>query len=393
VFRIYLTGQVRGPGAVLATGSSRIADVLNPGALFDNASTRRIEVLHRDGTREIADLGLLFASGAARLNPWLQDGDVIFVPIATEFIHIQGAVAKPGDYELGPNDSLVTLLRLAGDPIPGAYLDRSLLIRWKSPLVPESLWVNLEDVYAGRDNPVLHEGERLYVYFVPQYHVQHEAAVAGEVLRPGSFPIVEGRTHLSDLIKYADGFLPAADLSSIRVHRRNTSGGERDPELDRLLRLSRGELTNTEYVALQTKLASLREDYRVDWTRLQQDPSHLDPLLRDGDVVRVERLVLSVRVDGEVRRPGILSFNPGLTMRDYVSRAGGFTDRAWVGKARVTRAVNGQVIPATSVKALDPGDFIWIPERPDVTTWQQAQSVLSSLAYIATIVIAIRSVR
>jgi protein involved in polysaccharide export with SLBB domain len=198
---------------------------------------------------------------------------------------------------------------------------------------------------------------------------------------------------LSDLIKYADGFLPAADLSSIRVHRRNTSAGEQDPELDRLLRLSRGELTNTEYVVLQTKLASLREDYRVDWTRLLKDPAHLDLLLRDGDIVRVERLVLSVRVDGEVRRPGILSFNPGLTMRDYVSRAGGFTDRAWVGKARVTRAANGQVLPAQSVGVLDPGDFIWIPERPDVTTWQQAQSVLTSLAYVATIVIAIRSLR
>ncbi len=393
VFRIYLTGQVRAPGVTLATGSSRIADVLNPGALAANASTRRIEVLHRDGSREIADLGLFFASGAAHLNPWLQDGDVIFVPIATEFIHAQGAIANPGDFELGPNDSLITLLRLAGDPLPGAYIDRSLLIRWKNALDPESLWVNLEDVYARRDNPILHEGERLYVYFVPDYHVQHQAAVTGEVARPGTFPIVEGRTRLSSLISYADGFLPAADLSSIHVHRRNSSGGERDPELDRLLRLSRGDLTDTEYAILQTKLASLREDYRVDWSQLQADPSHLDLLLRDGDVIRVERLVLSVRVDGAVRRPGILSYHPGLGMRDYVLRAGGLTDRAWVGKARVTRAANGQVLPAKSVGVLNPGDFIWIPEKPDVTVWQQAQSALTSLAYVATIVIAVRSVK
>jgi protein involved in polysaccharide export with SLBB domain len=393
VFRLYLTGHVRGPGAVLATGSSRIADVLVPGAMLEHASTRRIEILHRDGSRDFADLGLFFATGTAAFNPWLQDGDVVSVPVATEFIHIQGAVAKPGDYELGPNDSLVTLLRLAGDPIPGAYLDRALLVRWKDALVPESLWVNLEDVYTRQDNPALREGEHFYVYFVPNYHIQHEAAVAGEVLRPGTFPIVEGRTRLSDLISYADGFLPAADLSSIRVHRRNTGGGEQDPELERLLRLSRADLTNTEYVVLQTKLASLREDYRVDWSRLQKDPVHLDLLLRDGDVVRVERLVSSVRVDGEVRRPGILSYMPGLTMRDYVAQAGGFTDRAWVGKARVTRAANGQVLPANSVRALNPGDFIWIPEKPDVTALQQAQSVLTSLAYIATIVIAIRSVR
>lgn len=393
VFRIYLTGQVRAPGVALATGSSRIADVLVPGGMLENASTRRIEVLHRDGSRELADLGLFFATGVARLNPWLQDGDVVSVPVATEFIHIQGAVAKPGDYELGPSDSLLTLLGLAGDPIPGAYVDHALLIRWKDAFNPESLWVDLDEVYARRVNPALREGERFYVYFVPQYHVQREAAVVGEVRRPGTFPIVEGQTHLSDLLKYAEGFLSSADLASIRVHRRNPNAGDRDQELDRLLRLSRGELTNTEYVVLQTKLASLREDYRINWSILQKDPGHLDPLLRDGDIVRVERLVSSVRVDGEVRRPGILSFKPGLSARDYVLQAGGFTNRAWVGKVRVTRAASGQTLPAKDVNTLNPGDFVWVPERPDVTTWQQAQSVLTSLAYIATIVIAIRTVK
>jgi protein involved in polysaccharide export with SLBB domain len=393
VFRIYLTGQVRVPGPVAATGSSRIADVLTTGSMLDGASTRRIEILHRDGSREIADLGLFLATGQAPLNPWLQDGDVVFVPVATDFIHAQGAVARPGDYEFGEGDSLITLLRLAGDPIPAAYVDRALLVRWKEAFLTDSLWVNLEDVYARRVNPPLHEGERLYVYYVPQYHLQHEAAIVGEVRRPGTFPIAEGRTRLSDLVTYADGFQPAADLSSIRVHRRNQNAGEVDPELDRLLRLSRSELTNTEYVVMLTKLASLREDYRIDWGRLQKDPAHLDLLLRDGDIVRVERFVSSVRVDGEVRRPGILDYRPGLSVEAYIAQAGGFTNRSWAGKVRVTRAVNGQVLLARNVRTLDPGDFVWVPEKPDATVWQQAQSVLTSLAYVATIVIAIRSVR
>jgi protein involved in polysaccharide export with SLBB domain len=393
VFRVYLAGQVRAPGVALATGSSRVADVLAPGAMLDNASTRRIDVLHRDGRREIADLGLFYTTGTSTFDPLLEDGDVVSVPVATEFIHVQGAVAKPGDYELGPRDSLITLLRLAGDPIPGAFLDHALLIRWRDPFRPESLWVNIEEVYAGRTNPPLHEGERLYVYYVPQYHIQHEAAVAGQVHRPGTFPIVEGRTRLSDLIAYADGFLPDADLSSIHVHRRNAAAGERDPELDRLLRLSRTELTNTEYVVLQTKLSSLREDYSVDWGRLKAEPAKLDLLLRDGDIVRVQRLVSSVRVDGQVRRPGIITYQPGLSMNDYVEQAGGFTDHAWVGKTRVTRAANGQVLPARNVHQVEPGDFIWVPEKPDVTAWEQATLVLTPLAYLATIVIAFHTVR
>src|SRR5262249_33430502 len=104
-------------------------------------------------------------------------------------------------------------------------------------------------------------------------------------------------------------------------------------------------------------------------------------------------LVSSIRVDGEVRRPGVLNFVSGQRVSDYIRSAGGYTDRAWQGKVRVTRAVTGQTLLARNVRALDPGDLVWVPEKPDVTTWEQAKEVLTALASVATIVIAIRSVR
>ena len=246
--------------------------------------------------------------------------------------------------------------------------------------------------YAGRTNPELRESDRIYVYYVPQYHVQQEAYVYGEVNRPGSFPIVEGRDRLTDLIEAAGGFQATADLSAIRIHRRNPSTPEHDPELERLLRLSREQLTASEYEALNTKLAGLREDYRVDWTRLRSN-KELDVLLRDGDIVRVERLVNSIRVDGQVRRPGILTFRGGQTVDEYIRQAGGFTDRAWKNRVRVTRAVTGQTLPAGNVPLLNPGDFVWVPERPDRTGWENARDVLTALGQVATVIIAIRSVR
>ena len=214
----------------------------------------------------------------------------------------------------------------------------------------------------------------------------------GEVRRPGTFPIAEGETRLSEMVSAAGGFLPGADLSAIRVHRASTMAAEKDPELDRLLRLSRSELTASEFEVLRTRLASLREDYRVDWARLQAD-RNLDLLLRDGDLVRVERLVSSVRVDGEVRRPGLFNYEPGQSVEDCVAQAGGFTDRAWRSKIRVTRAVTGQTLLARNISRLDPGDFVWVPEKPDRTQWDQLQQLLTALAQVATIVIAVRSVR
>ena len=349
-------------------------------------------MLRTDGTREFCDLDLFLQTGDASQNPWLRDGDVIRVPTATEFVWAQGAVARPGRYEVGPRDSLLTLLRLAGDPLPSAEMGRTLLIRFRDSFTPESLWMSLDDIYARRVNPPLEDGERLYVYYIPEYHQQHEAAVIGEVQRPGVYPIREGRDRLSYLVGSAGGFRPSADLSAIRVHRTTFASQEKDQELDRLLRLSRKDLTAREYEVLRMKLAGLQGSYRVDWSRLQADPD-LDLLVLDGDTVFVERLVSSVRVDGEVYRPGMLNFVRGVTIQEYVKQAGGYTNRAWRGKVRVTRAVTGQTMLARDVRVLDPGDFIWVPEKPDVTVWEQAKEVLSALAGAATIVIAIRSVR
>ena len=374
-----------------ASGTLRVGDVLTGALLLDGASHRRIEVLRADGTRVFCDLELFLQTGDAGMNPWLRDGDVIQVPSATEFVYAQGAVARPGRYELGVRDSLRTLMRLSGDPLPSAEADRVLLVRFKDPFTPESLWVSLDDVYSRRRNPVLEDGERLYIYFIPQYHQQHEAVILGEVQRPGTYPIAEGRTRLSNLVSAADGFQGSADLSAIRVHRRSTLAAEKDQELDRLLRLSRNDLTSSEYEMLRTKLAGLREDYRVDWARLEGSWTSIC-CCATGTWSAWSGWCPPSAWTARSAGPAS-STSCGEGVEDYVAQAGGYTDRALRGKVRVTRAVTGQTLLARNVHTLDPGDFVWVPEKSDVTLWMQSRELLTALAQVATVVIAIRSVR
>jgi len=392
-FRLQISGAVTHPGPVEASGSARVADALGSDALLPGASRRCIEVMHRDGTRERADLERLSRLGDPSRNPLLRDGDIVQVPYAMQFVEVSGAVAVPGRFERAPDDSLRTLLDLAGGALPSTAPEGALWVHWETPTHADTVRVSLDDVRDGTGDRAVSDGDRLYLYFVPDYLLQHQVVVLGEVARPGAYPIREGATRISEILRAAGGFLPTADLSAIRVHRVHERADERDPELERLLRLSRGELTASEYEALRTKLAGQREDYRVSWDAITRDPTSLDLLLRDRDTVHVDRLVSSIRVDGEVRRPAIITYRPGLSVQDYVRDAGGFTNRAWPGKVRVTRAVTGQTLLARNVRTLDPGDLIWVPERPDVTTWQQAKDVLGVLAQAATIVIAIRSVR
>jgi protein involved in polysaccharide export with SLBB domain len=369
-----------------------VADVLSPGALLEDASHRNIEIIHADGTRERCDLQLFLQTGEARWNPWLRDGDVVQVPTATRFVHAEGALARPGRFELGQADSVATLVRLAGGLLPAARPDRMLVLRFTGGAQPESLWVATHDVVEGREPLPLEDGDRFFVYFDPLYRQLRQATIVGEVERPGTYPIVEGVSTLRDLVLAAQGLLRTADSTAIRVHRPLPLASGKDPELDRLLRLSRTELTASEYEVLRTRLSGLREDFSVDWRRAAAG-GEPDLLLRDGDLVRVDRLLMSIRVDGEVRRPGLINYVRGRSVEQCVESAGGFTNRAWRGKVRVTRAVTGQTLFASNVRELDPGDLIWVPERPDRTVWEQVGTVLVALTQVATIVIAIQSVK
>lgn len=391
-FLVYLTGEVRSPGPVEAMASSRVSHLLTDPVFLPSASRRQIRILHRDGSRDVADLGLFIRTGDQAMDPLLQDGDVIHVPQAVEFAYVEGAVAQPGRYEVGVDDSLRSLLTIAGDPLPAALLDSALCVQFRDPNIPETTWVSLERVYGGSQNLRVRNGTRLYVYFVPEYRHLDQAIIQGEVARPGSYPIELGHSRLKDLVLAAGGFRPGADLSAIRLTRRKPTSSDDDPELDRLLRLSRNELTNSEYEVLRTKLAGLREEYRVDWDRIGAN-ANLNLLLRDGDEVRVTRLVSSVRVEGEVRRPGIVNFVPGRGPFDYIAECDGFTDRAWTNKVRVTRSVTGQTLLARNVSSLDPGDLVWVPERPDRTLWDQFRELIAVTGGIATLILAIQSVR
>jgi protein involved in polysaccharide export with SLBB domain len=391
VFRVYVTGRVKRPGGRDATGASRVSDLITPDDLLEDASTRRIEIRHPDGAHLTADLGRFLLTGDASGLPYLGDGDVVNVPVASSFAYAFGAVATPGRYELLEGDSLGTLLRMAGGTLPSAVRNRALWLHWGAAPHPDSLWLDLDA--ASFPSGALGDGDRLFVYFKADYRIQHSVTVTGEVARPGDYPIEEGRTRLSDVVAQAGGFLPAADLSAIRVRRANTDASEHDIELERLLRLSRNDLTLSEYEGLQTRLAARREDYRVDFRNIEGKDGASNLLLHSGDVVRAERLIAAIRIDGQVNQPAILTYRSDLRLADYIRQAGGFTSRAWKGKIRITRAVSGQTLPVSSVDALDPGDFIWVPEKPDVTVWQQTREVLTAIAQVATIVIAIRSVR
>lgn len=387
---VYLTGEVTRPGVVNALGSSRVVDVLTDTLFAPGASHRNVVLRHTDGSTSIVDMGGFLRSGTLTGDAWLRDGDVIYVPPEIASVGVWGGVALPGRYELGPRDSLSTIVRLAGGLLPAALPDSALFVRWRDAMHSESTWVEVAAVQSRAFNPILNDRDNFYVFVDPGYRQVHKVSVVGEVVRAGDYVIEPGATRFSTAIHQAGGFRPDADIASIQLLRGGLTSLRDDPEFGRLLRLPRESMSETEYMTLRSDLAALSPQFRIDWNRIVRGPETVDPALQDGDIIRVNRFSNTVRVDGQVRNPGVYEYGHGKGLEYYVELAGGYTDRARISRTMVTREVNGQTVPATSLRTLDPGDFVWVPERSDKTLWQNVSELLIVGGAVATIFIAFR---
>jgi len=127
-------------------------------------------------------------------------------------------------------------------------------------------------------------------------------------------------------------------------------------------------------------LASRTESQKVDLQRLiEQGDLSVNPMLKPGDVVYIPRkdsidqAESKVYLDGEVKRPGIYDYHPGLTALNACIMAGGFAKFAAPNRTKIIRKNGDQVevikINLNHVKAgkipdfeLEPGDRIHVPE-------------------------------
>ena len=386
-FLVNLTGEVRFRGPLAVSGGSRLSDVLADSLFTPRASRRRIEVRRRDGSVLTCDLQRFRLAGEDADDPPLADGDVVQVPVQRETIAAWGAVGRPGAIELGHADSLGMLLRLAGGLLADAVAEHALLTRFDAQQRPESVWVSLAPGSADL-KLALRDGDVLHVPGQSRFRLTDRIELVGRVARTGSYPIRGGVTRLSDVLDAAGGLLADGDSTAIELSRPRSGGGA-DPEFDRLSRLSRGEMTSSEYESFHTRLASLYPSFRVNLRQVVRGGIN-DPVLRDGDFIEVPLAMQAIRVDGQVRRPGLIQYVPGKPWSYYLNEAGGTTEHAARSKVRITRRSSGQTLLARETGTPMPGDFLWVPERSDVSPWFYLKEALVVVAQVATIVIAIR---
>ncbi|MBQ7752643.1 MAG: SLBB domain-containing protein, partial [Treponema sp.] len=123
-FKVTLAGEVNETSIVSAWGLARLSAVIND-SLTQFSSMRNIEIKSHDGTVKTYDLFKAKRDADMSQDPYLRPDDVITIGRKDRTVSIQGAVERPGSYELLQGENIKELIDIYG----GGLLDRADLSR------------------------------------------------------------------------------------------------------------------------------------------------------------------------------------------------------------------------------------------------------------------------
>lgn len=289
---VTVIGQATKPGTYNISSLSTLFNLLYLcGGPSANGSFRKIELV-RGNQRRLVDLYSFLLRGDRKDNVLLQDQDVVVIPYYLARVAIEGAVRRPGKYEVLPNESLDQLFTYCGGFADSAYRASVKLLRISDT---GRLLADIPSEQMGgflpKSGDVVRVGKALERY-------SNRVSVRGAVYRPGDFELKPGM-QLKQLIELAGGLRPDAFRARGIIARLNED-----------LTAASVAFNVAGVLAGNEKLALVRED-------IVTISSIFD--LRDQQMVDVQ---------GAVRMPGHLPYREGITLRDVLQLSGGFAEGA-----------------------------------------------------------------
>jgi protein involved in polysaccharide export with SLBB domain len=337
--------------------------------IMRDVSTRNILLKRRDGKTYHVDIPLYYATKDDRYNPFLLDGDVVFIPrkdIEKNFVSIYGAVNSPGQYEFVTDDSLTRIVKIAQGYTELADLEDVVVSRLSEDgNRTNEIHLSLDSILQGKEADFpLQRGDRISIKERLDLRRDYKVYVSGEVKHPGYVLINRQSTRLSKVIEDAGGFTEYASMPEAIILRgeENIPNVTPDFAYARTLRSMDQFSPDSLYFLLSSKL-----NYRpvvADFRRLfTARDSTQDITILDRDVIFVPSSRNTVYVDGQVENPGHIPFVAGQKLGDYIKKAGGYSEKADEGE---TRVIKGKTLEWTKPEdaTIESGDRIYVPRKP-----------------------------
>jgi protein involved in polysaccharide export with SLBB domain len=258
------------------------------------------------------------AGSSAGQDAVLQDGDMVKVFGVTSqderIVRLEGHVYRPGVYEWKPGMRLKDVLTSYEVLLPQPNTDYGEIIRLIPPdLHPTTVPFHLGKLLAGEaaQNIELAQRDTIRV-FKWNERISEKVTISGLVFDPNQYRLVADMK-VRDLIDAAGGLQKNAYLRTAEITRRHIS--------------QEGMTTEKIEINLEKAIAG--------------DPDNNIPL-RDYDYLVIRPIPdlqfnMIVRIDGEVRFPGVYPIQKQETLSSVIERAGGYGDQAYLPGAVFTR--------------------------------------------------------
>jgi protein involved in polysaccharide export with SLBB domain len=335
-------GMVRRPAIYELNHEGNLAEALQlAGGVLTTGTLRHIEVerVVAHESRSMLRLDLPESNNQEAVTGALeafkiQDGDKIRIspvlPYSEQTVYLDGHVVHPGKHAYREGMRITDLIASYSDLLPEPASQHAEVIRLAPPdYAPQVIAFNLADALAGvksgnppdarheasperearAQNVALQPFDTVRVFSRFDFEDAPTITVSGEVRHPGQH-VTNGETHLRDAVYLAGGVTPDALLTDAQVFRRTPDG--------KLKVLS---------VNLERALAGDAADNLplepTDRVFIHRNLSKLDPP--------------TVKIEGEVARPGKYPLGEDMSAAQLVRLAGGLKRGAFTEAADLTR--------------------------------------------------------
>ncbi len=360
---VYVSGHVPRPGRYLGAPQDDLLFYLDQagGIDLDRGSFRSVDVRRAGRSLETIDLYDFLIRGDVPQRT-LRDGDVIFVRPRGPIVTVDGEARAAFAFELQGSEAtgaaLTTLAQIRASV-------SNVSLRGIRRGLPFTRYFSLMDF----SQTMLQAGD--HITFRTDSLGQSIAVAVEAQLPTPSVQILPRNARLSELLALIAVDGSNVDPKAVHVRRPSVAAQQKQALLDSLARLERevlgGSALNQEQAQLQVTQANLIARF-VDRARnvdpegiisVFEDGALSDIRLEDGDTVVIPERTDVILVAGEVVAPGAFAARKGLSARDYIDRAGGFS-RSAQRKDLVIRRRNGTSLRAGPNYEPQPGDQILV---------------------------------
>jgi protein involved in polysaccharide export with SLBB domain len=255
-------------------------------------------------------------------------------------VTIAGLVRKPGVFEYLEGMTVMDLIFRAGGLRESAYKMEAEVSRVDSTTIMTTKAAAIfrvpisGDYTIGSADPAfrLEKFDQVFVREIPDWELQRNVTITGEVVYPGTYSLQKKEERLSSVLQRAGGLKPTAYPRAATFTRKKGNAG---------------------------RLA-------VDIEDVAKRHKRYDLILEEGDQIHIPNEPRTVKVVGEVGFPASVLYEKGRSLGYYVDQAGGYTEKSDKKRVKVIQP-NGKVKASRKMwwdPAPEPGALVVVPLKP-----------------------------